>query len=236
MKRRVLLLTCEHGGARVPPRYDQLFYSGAAREALRSHRGSDIGALGLARALQRALGAPLRASTVTRLLVDLNRSVGHPHLFSEFSERLDAPERDALLKRYYFPHRDRIESWVTEHARRGHQVLHVGVHSFVPHSNGQLRTADVGLLYDPSRADERALCRQWKAALEAVDPTLRVRRNYPFLGKADGLVTHLRTLFGVRRYVGIELEANQALLATPEGRRRTAKSVSESLRVAIRRG
>jgi hypothetical protein len=41
-------------------------------------------------------------------------------------------------------------------------------------------------------------------------------------------------VFGVRRYVGIELEANQALLATREGRRRTAKSVSESLRVAVR--
>ena len=167
---------------------------------------------------------------VTRLLIDLNRSVGHPRLFSEFSRTLGQAEREALLDRYYFPYRLGIESWIEGQVRRGHQVVHIGIHSFASELGGLARHADLGLLYDPSRTSERAFCQTWQAALGQVDPLLRVRRNYPYLGKADGLTTHLRALFGPRRYAGIELEANQALLATAQGRRRAAKSVSESLR------
>lgn len=229
MSDRALLLTCEHGGARVPAAYASLFQSRAAHAALRSHRGCDHGALSLARSLERSLGAPLFASTVTRLLVDLNRSVGHPELFSALSRRLGPEERTGLLEAHYFPHRDRVQSWIEARARRGHCVLHIGVHSFAPRVDGKRRSADIGLLYDPSRPRERSLCGDWKAALESLDPVLRVRRNYPYLGKANGLVTHLRAAFGPRRYLGIELEANQALLATRAGRRRAARSIGTSL-------
>ncbi len=237
MSKRILLLTCEHGGARVPAAYVPLFQSNAARVALESHRGSDHGALGLARSLQRSLGAPLVASTVTRLLVDLNRSVGHPQLFSELSKGLGPEERAALLAAYYFPHRDRIESWIETRARRGRCVLHIGVHSFTRRmGRAGARRADLGLLYDPSRGGERSFCRDWKAALGSIDPSLRVRRNYPFLGKTDGLVTHLRAAFGPRRYLGIELEANQALLGTPTGKRRAARSIGMSLKEILATG
>jgi predicted N-formylglutamate amidohydrolase len=229
MSDRVLLLTCEHGGARVPRAYAAGFRSRTARAALESHRGSDHGALGLARSLQRSLGAPLFASTITRLLVDLNRSVGHSQLFSELSRGLGPEERAELLAAYYFPHRDRVESWIEARAGRGHCVVHIGVHSFTPRTDGAARRADVGLLYDPSRRGERSFCRDWKAVLGSIDPSLRVRRNYPFLGKADGFVTHLRAAFGPRRYLGIELEVNQALLGTPSGRRRASRSIGTSL-------
>lgn len=233
MRSRVLLLSCEHGGARVPAPYWHLFRSRRAREALGSHRGSDLGALALARSLSRSLGAPLRSSKTTRLLVDLNRSVGHRRVFSELSRALGQAEREALLDRYYFPYRMGIESWIEGQVRGGHQVVHIGVHSFASKLGGLARNADIGLLYDPSRRTERVFCQTWQAALGMVDPSLRVRRNYPYLGKADGLTTHLRTSFGPREYLGIELEANQALLGTAQGRRRAAKSISESLQISV---
>ena len=62
-----LLVTCEHGGNRVPKRYRRLF--AGWESVLASHRGYDPGALTLARELARAFDAPLVASTVTRLLV-----------------------------------------------------------------------------------------------------------------------------------------------------------------------
>jgi predicted N-formylglutamate amidohydrolase len=232
MTTRALVLTCEHGGARVPSQYRQLFDGAAAGKALASHRGSDIGALRLARALQSAFRVPLYASGVTRLLVDLNRSVGHPGLFSEFSKRLGSTEQTALLNRHYFPHRHAVESWMDGQVRRGRQVVHIGVHSFTPRVDGRIRQADLGLLYDPSRARERALCARWKSALAAIDPELRVRRNYPYLGKSDGFVTHLRKRFDARQYLGVELEVNQALLESIHGRRRAEKSIIESLRLA----
>jgi len=232
MTPQVLLLSCEHGGAQVPTKYRHLFEGRSARRALAGHRGSDLGALQVARYLQRSLGVPLHASTVTRLLVDLNRSPNHPRLFSEFSKSLDPDERAALLAQHYFPHRDAVEFWIDHRVRRGKQVLHVGVHSFSPRVNGQVRTADIGLLYDPARPSERELCGVWKKALRDVAPELRVRRNYPYLGKADGLVTHLRERFSESSYAGIELELNQALLETPRGKRSAQRSIAESLRAA----
>lgn len=38
---------------------------------------------------------------------------------------------------------------------------------------------------------------------------MRVRRNYPYAGKADGLTSHLRQRFPSNVYAGIEVEVNQ---------------------------
>jgi hypothetical protein len=40
-------------------------------------------------------------------------------------------------------------------------------------------------------------------------PALAVRRNYPYLGKNDGLTTSLRRRFEPAAYVGVEIEINQ---------------------------
>src|SRR5436305_1415922 len=67
LRRDGLLITCEHGGNRIPPRYRAAF-AGAAR-ALASHQGYDPGALALAREFARRLAAPVVYST-TRLLLN----------------------------------------------------------------------------------------------------------------------------------------------------------------------
>jgi hypothetical protein len=46
-----------------------------------------------------------------------------------------------------------------------------------------------------------------------MDPALRVRRNSPYPGSIDDLCTWLRWRHPTDRYVGVELEINQALLA-----------------------
>jgi predicted N-formylglutamate amidohydrolase len=96
-------------------------------------------------------------------------------------------------------------------------VLHVAVHSFTPVLHGEVRNADVGLLYGSGRPREARTCRRWQAELRRLDPALRVRRNYPYRGEADGLPTWLRRRFPDARYAGVELELNQALM---DGRRR----------------
>jgi hypothetical protein len=72
-----------------------------------------------------------------------------------------------------------------------------------------VRTADIGLLYDPARRSETMFCERWQRTLRARAPELRVRRNYPYAGYNDGLTTYLRTRFEDRQYSGIELEINQ---------------------------
>src|SRR5690606_6679545 len=205
----VLILTCEHASNRVPPAYRVLFRN--QRAILKTHRGYDIGALPLARHLARRLHAPLFVTEVTRLLVEVNRSTHHPELFSEFSENLPPPDKDRVLDAYYHPHRERVEFSVGAHVDQGAQVIHVGVHSFTPVLDSVVRDADIGLLYDPARSRERAWCGLWRDALHDAAPHLRVRRNYPYRGASDGLTTYLRTRFPEDRYLGIELEVNQAL-------------------------
>lgn len=204
-----LLLSCEHGGNRVPEPYRHLF---ADHESLlRTHRGYDLGILPLAHQLAREFGAPLEFSEVTRLLVDLNRSPGHPNLFSFITLGLSVPERESILRRYYHPHRRALEDLAAQRIETGHRVVHIAVHSFTPELHGQVRNADVGLLYDPARPLERDFCRRWQQVLATLDPPLRLRRNYPYRGAADSLGTALRRRFAAESYLALELEVNQRL-------------------------
>ena len=228
---RLLVLTCEHGGHRVPAPYAALF--AGQRRILRGQRGWDPGALPLARRLARRFGAPLHAATVSRLVVDTNRSLHHRRLFSELTAGLAEPQRSALLERFYFPYRDAVEAAVAAGVRRGRPVLHVSVHSFAPSLGGVRRACDVGLLYDPRRRAERVFCARWQARLRARAPGLRVRRNHPYRGNADGLTTHLRRRFGAPAYRGIELEVSQAHLAPGRGRT-IGKLLEESLAELLR--
>lgn len=222
------MLTCEHAGNQIPAKYARLFSSRAAREALESHRGHDIGALQIARQLARRFQAPLLATSISRLLVDQNRSLGHARHFSEFSAPLDLAERGAVLGQYYLPHRARVERELAVRLSRG--VFHLAVHSFTPELSGQVRRADIGLLYDPASALEAELCERWKRALHRVAPDLVVRRNYPYLGKADGLCTYFRRRFGRGSYLGVELEMNQrSLSGSSDERRRLARAIGDSL-------
>jgi len=202
------LITCEHGGNRIPSRYRHLF---AGFEALlQTHRGYDAGALVLARELAKALAAPLFVSTTSRLLIDLNRSIGHPRLYSEATRDVHATVRSEILESYYLPYRNKVEADIAEAIARGSRVvIHVASHSFTPEIDGAVRNADIGLLYDPARSGEVELCRRWQTQIRALAPELKVRRNYPYAGKSDGFTAYLRRRFPAEVYIGIELEINQ---------------------------
>lgn len=208
--RYALVVTAEHGGNSVPREHEDLFR--AHGELLASHRGWDPGTLALARRLSARLGAPLVEATVTRLLVDLNRSAHNPRVFSEVTRGLRRAEREELIDRYHTPHREAVTALVAGMVDAGQTVIHLGVHSFTPVLNGVVRRPDLALLYDPSRSPERDLSRAWAAALTAHRPTCPIGRNDPYRGTADGLTTTLRRRFPQERYVGIELEVNQRLL------------------------
>lgn len=205
-----LIISCEHGGNEVPPAYAPLF---AGFEALLpTHRGWDPGALELARAMAAALHAPLFSATTTRLLVDLNRSIGHHQLFSEPTQGLSEAEQALIISTHYRPHRDAVESAVARCIAAGQRVVHIASHSFTPVMQGVVRRADVACLYDSRRPLERALALRWLEALHQqpdAAPNLVLRRNYPYNGQGDGLSSSLRQRHGADAYVSIELEVNQ---------------------------
>jgi predicted N-formylglutamate amidohydrolase len=226
------LVTCEHGGNRIPAPYRALFRGHAA--LLDTHRGYDPGALLMAKALAEALRAPRVTSSVSRLLIDLNRSIGHPQLFSAVTRGTPASLREGIVARHYLPYRAQVERLVRRSVLRGRRVVHVSSHSFTPELDGHVRRADIGLLYDPGRHGEVQLCARWKASLADMAPELRVRRNYPYAGKGDGLTSYLRRRFPPAAYVGIELEVNQKIVFAGGRRWTTLRRVLvDSLRVAL---
>ena len=213
--RVVVVLTCEHGGNRIPSAYRALFSD--AERILKSHRGWDPGALNVAKAMSKLLGVELFSSTTSRLLVELNRSLGHRSLFSEFTQNLPVAEQHQIINRYWQPYRDEVTARVDSLVNAGCQVVHLSVHSFTPIWEGTPRKTSIGLLYDPRRPLERSLCKSWKARLRDAQPEYSIHSNQPYRGVADGFTTTLRRRYDTGtgsngQYNGIEVEINQALV------------------------
>ena len=200
-----LIISCEHGGNQIPEQYKHLFVGG--KKALNSHRGYDPGALDLYMELK-SLADFSEKNEISRLLVEVNRSLGHPALFSEFTKNLDQIEKEKIISRYYLPYRNDIEQNIKEFIDSEEEVFHLSIHSFTPVLNGEKRNADVGLLYDPSRKAEKEFCKNFKNNLKNKGQDLKIRFNYPYLGTADGFTTYLRKKFQ-KNYIGVEIEVNQ---------------------------
>jgi predicted N-formylglutamate amidohydrolase len=228
----VVIVTCEHGGNRIPAQFRRWFVGADA--LLASHRGYDPGALAMGRALAAVAGTPLIATTISRLLVEVNRSPHNPRVFSAPMRAAPPEVRRAAFERYYVPHHAAVAGAVQRALDTGARVLHIGSHSFTPTLDGIVRNTDIGLLYDPRRALESAFCDAWLAALEA-RPVGRVRRNYPYVGTSDGLPTLLRRRHAPADYLGIELEVNQRHpLGDGAAWRRMQRDVAAALAATLR--
>lgn len=201
-----IIVTCEHGGNQVPIEYQNLFIGHEV--TLNSHRGWDPGALHLAKQLASRYKLPLFESETTRLLIELNRSLHHPQLFSEFSQHLSKEEKDRLIQQFYNPYRNTVEEFIRQ---SGKPLCHLSVHSFTPVLHDEVRSTDVGLLFDPSRTKESMICTQLKKEFNHVLPDNQIDFNKPYLGTDDGFTTYLRTKFTDLDYAGIEIELNQKL-------------------------
>jgi predicted N-formylglutamate amidohydrolase len=201
------VITCEHGGNSIPGAFASLFFDAEAQHALNSHRGWDPGALALFDRLE-PLADFSNAATVSRLLVELNRSLFHHNLFSKFTKGLSDQDRTLVLEKYYTPYRQKVQAAIKQLIEEGHVVYHLSIHSFTPVLDGVVRNADIGLLYDPLRRLENDLCNQWKNIFLRLIPEVRIRFNYPYKGTDDGFTTHLRKQFP-DNYAGIEFELNQ---------------------------
>lgn len=229
-----LMLSCEHGGNQVPYEFSFALDSPLARQHLNSHRGWDPGALEAASYFAKHSGATLFHSTTSRLVVDLNRSLGNSQLFSRFTNPMGADHHRLILERHYHPYRTQVRETAESIIRTGAGVIHLSVHTFTPVFRGKRRRLDIGLLFDPSRPAEQSLCHHWKRNLEDSDPLLRVEMNQPYLGIDDGLTTALRNELPPSDYLGIELEINnQVRRRTEAGRTRLWRALLESLQQSI---
>ena len=217
-----LMLTCEHASNKLPA----AFKKAVPAEVLKTHRAYDIGALAVFRKLVKFAKPEFSCEgKFSRLFVDLNRTITNKSAFSDYYEALEASDQAAAEKAkaqataYWQEYRTAIEKFVesaikpkTRAAKPAPEIVHLGIHSFTPILNGKVRNADIGILYDPARPQERAYANVIKDEIKRLYPAMKVRFNYPYKGTSDGLTTTLRKKFGPQ-YVGIEIEINQKLLS-----------------------
>ncbi|HYG40905.1 MAG TPA: N-formylglutamate amidohydrolase [Cytophagales bacterium] len=225
------IISCEHGGNKIPQEYNPLFKN--AEDVLATHRGWDVGILPVAQEIAEILNLDITYSTTSRLLVELNRSIGKPDLFSSYTHSLSLAEKERILNEYYFPYRNKIEMEIRKSINSGSKVIHLSFHSFTPVLNGIERQADMGLLFDPEREMEAKFCEQWKETLQVANRDYNVMFNYPYLGTDDGFTTYLRTQFPKDMYGGIELEVNQKFLTDQKKSTIMTQSIKKSLQMTI---
>lgn len=201
-----LLITCEHGGNNIPHQYNIYFKN--KKKLLNTHRGYDLGALDLAKLIYEITDSQFYYSTISRSLIELNRSLHHPNLFSEVTKQFNGSEKQKIISKYYLPFRTKVEDYIKSKTVND-TVLHLSIHSFTPTLNGKVRNTDIGLLYDPKHKREKEYSKKLKECLKLIIPGLKVRFNYPYLGTMDGFTKYLRKVFSSRIYKGIEIEVNQ---------------------------
>tara|TARA_R100000935_G_C2828287_1_gene163534 strand:- start:1237 stop:1920 length:684 start_codon:yes stop_codon:yes gene_type:complete len=225
-----LVVTCEHAGNRIPENYRYLFKE--EESILQTHRGYDPGAYDVYKALlsMADFNAEHRES---RLLIEVNRSLHHSSLFSTHTRDLSTLEKKKIIENYYLPYRNSIERSIHKYIAKGEEVLHFSVHSFTPQLLGKIRNTDIGLLYDPGKGVEKEFSKRFKRKIELQNPGIKVRFNYPYLGKADGFTTYLRKKFP-NNYSGVELEVNQKFVTNNKMNKGIKSAILEALQKSIK--
>ena len=165
MKTTTLIITCEHGGNEIPEEYEDLF--SGYEKILSTHRGYDLGVLSLAEYFSKIFNVRLFKTNISRLLVDVNRSLWRRTLFSEITKKLNKDEKETILQKYYYPHRNVITEYIKTEATNGQKILHIALHSFTPLLNSKERAAEMGFLYNPERINEKEISRVWKKEISS---------------------------------------------------------------------
>ena len=160
--RRQVLVTCEHASNDLPRGLE------LDPALLQLHIAYDPGAAEIARFLATEFRAPLHRGKYSRLVVDLNRTVGNRNLIRTvtdghrilFNYGLSESDRRRRIERYYRPYRRAVARDVARIVAREGRCIHLCIHTYAPELAGKLRRNDIGILYDPERQPEAAAARQ----------------------------------------------------------------------------
>lgn len=234
-----LLVTCDSGGDRIPESLrEPLSQAGwkATGSGSNGAAASTTSRLSLplidrdagfaSRVIAEHAGCDLIANPFRADLVDVGRSVHHRKLFPPAIRKLPAKVRKAILAEIRTPYRNEVRRRVSALMLEFPYVVHLSIRTFAARSvSGQWQRGDVGLLYDPGRADELDWCLDLSDELYFAMPDLRVRRNHPGRGTNDSLTKAMRKHFHDVHYLGVEVVLNRSWAARPVRRRK------ETLRV-----
>lgn len=231
---RQVIVTCEHASNRLPPGFT------LDEDLRRCHIAWDPGADRVARRMAAEFGAPLFCGEYSRLVVDLNRTVGNRMLIRRVSDGqrirfnygLDEAARRERIERYYRPYREAVIEAVDRTIQRAGRCVHICVHTYTPELAGRLRGNDIGLLHDPRWGVERAACDEIRTWMQRHSDWV-VWFNRPYSGTADGILPAMRRRSDPARFVGLEIEVNQKHADDPAALDTISVQLVEAMRAAL---
>ena len=149
------VIVCEHASNAIPERFAGL---GLSDEALERHIAWDPGALDVARHMAERLDAPLVRATVSRLMIDCNRSLDAPDLIVSEADSITVPgnyiseeERRIRAATIHEPFHAALSRLIEARLAARRPTALVSVHSFTPVLNGLARPWAVGIIFGGDR-------------------------------------------------------------------------------------
>jgi len=218
------VLVCDHASNWVPPTLQRL---GLPPEELDRHIAWDPGALELSRRMSALLDAPLVHSTVSRLVLDVNRDPTHAGSVVPISEdtlipgnrELSAQDRSNRVRAIYEPYHQALAEVIESRA----EPRLVAIHSFTPVYRGERRPWHIGVL----SANDRRMADPLLASLRA-ERALHVGDNQPY-APADGVYHTLDRHHGERNLHSVMLEVRSDLIAEDSSLRQWAERLCRAL-------
>ncbi len=221
------VILCDHASNRFPAEFGSLGLAAAEREA---HIVWDLGAIGVSRRFAEMLDAPLVHSTVSRLVVDCNRSLDAPDLMAAISESTTVPgnatlpeaERRRRIASVHEPYHHAIDRLIDERIAAGRKTALIAVHTFTPIFRGVPRPWQIGILFDR----DRRLADKLVEALRASGRTVGVNEPY---SPADGVYYTLERHGQRRGLATAMIEIRNDLAANEDEQQRWAEQLAASL-------
>ncbi|MDR3476336.1 MAG: N-formylglutamate amidohydrolase [Devosia sp.] len=228
----VFVLVCDHASNRIPEAYADLGLGPIDR--LR-HIAWDPGALAVSLQMVELLDAPLIHSTVSRLVIDCNRTYEAPDLIAKVSEQTAIPGNQAVgdddratrMAAFHAPFHAAIAAVLDARAAAGRETILIAMHSFTPVYRGVERPWPVGLIHGIDTTYTRAVY----AALEAAAPDLYVGWNEPYAA-LNGVTYTLEHHGDGRGLPSTMIEIRHDEILEPEGVARWASLLARCLEAA----
>ncbi len=226
------VLVCDHASNRIPPEYDNL---GLDMHQRLMHIAWDPGALAVSLAMVELLDAPLVHATVSRLVVDCNRTHDAADLIPVVSERteiaanrdLPETERAYRLEAFHRPFHSAIESLLDARDAAGQHSILVCMHSFTPVYKDVARPWPIGLIHATDAAFTRAL----SDALKDDAPGLNVGWNQPY-SALNGVTYTLEHHGDERGIAATMIEIRHDEILEPNGVTEWASRLARTLETA----
>lgn len=209
-----LLVTCEHASNEVP---SPLTKTDGDQRWLDDHWGWDIGAPNVVRELVRLKDSIGVLCGFSRLVLDPNRNINHPDLIRReiygeplsFNVDLDDDEVQRRIDTLYTPYHDAIDAQLSARLARGGDVVLLSVHSFTPELDGDVRSMEIGVLFDNYDSVAERLADSFR------EQGFKTALNEPYSGRT-GLIFAANRHGREHGVIYIELEIRQDLIDTPE--------------------